>query len=66
MDLDEAPDRTLGCGLFNDRVSVCTDSPVSNPHRSLLRRLHPGVPKTVEEKESSFCHLGPRIKYFYL
>lgn len=60
MDPDEAPDGTLGCGLFGDRVSVYTDSPVYNHLRSPVRLLVPGgKAETAEEKKSSFSHLGP-------
>lgn len=61
MDPDEAPDGTLGCGLYDDPVSVYTDSPVSIHLRSPVRLLGPGEKtETVEEeKKSSFSHLGP-------
>lgn len=60
MDPDEAADGTLGCGLFDDRVSVYTDSPVSIHLRSPVRLLEPGEKtETAEEKKSSFNHIGP-------
>lgn len=57
MDPDEAPDGTLGCGLYDDPVSVHTDSPVSILLRSPVWLLGPG--EKTEKKKSSFSHLGP-------
>lgn len=60
MDLDEAPDGTMGCGLYGDLVSICTNNPVSNHICSPVWLLQQGKKsETVEEKKSSFCHLGP-------
>lgn len=60
MDPDEAPDGTLGCGLYDNCVSVHTDSPVSIRLRSPVRLLGPGEKaKTVEENKSSFSRIGP-------
>lgn len=52
MDPDEAPDGTMGCGLYGDLVSICDNIPVSIDLCFPVWPLQHGeTSETVEEKQ---------------